>query len=57
MTSFAGGFNRFVVPILVTGLTSHIFMIIIKLESGIHIMLKEQVGSGPTIGGMTFLAF
>ena len=57
MTSFAGGFNRFVVPILVTGLTSQIFMIIIKLESGVHIMLKEQVGPGPTIGGMTFLAF
>jgi hypothetical protein len=57
VTSFAGGFNRLVVPIFVTGLTSHIFMSIIKSESGIHIMLKEQVAAGPTIGGMTFLAF
>ncbi len=57
MTSFTGVFNRLVVSILMTGLTSHIFMSIVKLVSGMHIMFKEQVVSGPTIGGMTFLTF
>ncbi len=57
MTIFTGGFNRLVVAIFVTGLTSHIFMSIIKTESGIHIVLKEQVISFPAFGRMTLLAF
>ena len=57
MASFAGGFNRLVVPVLVTSLTSDILVSIIKSESGVHIMLKEQVVPGPAFGGMTFLAF
>ena len=57
MTSFTGGFNRLVVPVLVTSLTSDILVSIIKSESGVRIMLKEQVVPGPAFGRMTLLAF
>ena len=57
MTGFAGGFNRLKMAILVTGLTGDISMDIVKLEPGIYIVLKEQVISCPTGGGMTFLTF
>ncbi len=40
MTSFTDGFNRLVMPVFVTSLTSDILVSIIKLESSIHVMLK-----------------
>jgi hypothetical protein len=38
MTSSACGFNRLVVPIIVTGFTGYIFMSVVKFESGIYIV-------------------
>ena len=48
MTSFAGGFDRLVAPILVTSLACHILMSIVELIPGIDIMLEQQVLSRPT---------
>ncbi len=57
MTSFTDGFNRLVMPVFVTSLTSDILVSIIKLKSSIHVMLKQQVLPGPAFGRMTLLAF
>ncbi len=57
MATLADGLDRFKTTVLVAGLAGDIFVDIVKLEPGVHIMFKEQVVSCPTGGAMTFLAF
>ncbi len=55
MAGFAGGFNRLKMTILVTGLAGDLPMDVVELESGIHIMLEEQVVSCPAGRAVTLL--
>ena len=41
MTSFTGGFDRFIVAILVTEFAGHFLMSIVNLVLGMHIMFEE----------------
>ena len=41
MTRLTGGFNRFILPILVTEFTGHFLVSIVNLVFGMHIMFEE----------------